>query len=301
MPSDDLARFTNISKMILEKKAPLKERYVRYNQAKFMSKILQEAIMNRSRLLNRYRKEKTEATRSAYKRQRNFCVKLLRITKKEFFNNLNVKYITENKLFWKTVKPTFTDKTLKDERITLVENNKVVSDKSKLVEIFGKYFGNIVQNLRIDGLTNISSDNETVTIRKAIEKYQNYPSIKVIRENIDTTKNVSFDLINPECISKIINNLDTSKASQQGDIPTKIIKDNKDIFSYFIFASFNNAVNKGVLPDVLKHADIKPIYKKESRNEKENYRPVSILPNLSKMFERCMYDLEKGLAHNIAY
>ena len=100
--------------------------------------------MNRSRLLNRYRKEKTEATRSAYKRQRSFCVKLLRKTKKEFYNNLNVKYITENKLFWKTVKPSFTDKTLKDERITLVENNKVVSDESKLVEIFSKCFGNIV-------------------------------------------------------------------------------------------------------------------------------------------------------------
>ena len=70
---------------------------------------------------------------------------------------------------------------MKDERITLVENNKVVSDESKLVEIFGKYFGNIAQNLGIDGLTNISSHNETVTIRKAIEKYQNHPSIKVIR------------------------------------------------------------------------------------------------------------------------
>ena len=68
--SDDLTRFTNISKMILEKKAPLKERYVRYNQAKFMNKILQKAIMNRSRLLNKYRKEKTEATRSAYKREK---------------------------------------------------------------------------------------------------------------------------------------------------------------------------------------------------------------------------------------
>ena len=77
--------------MILEKKAPSKERYIRYNQAKFMDKILQKAIMNRSKLLNRYRKEKTEATRSAYKRQRNFCVKLSRKTKKEFYNNLNVK------------------------------------------------------------------------------------------------------------------------------------------------------------------------------------------------------------------
>ena len=97
MQSDDLAQFTNISKMILEKKAPLKERYVRYNQVKFMNKNLQKAIMNRSKLLNK--KEKTEPTRSAYKRQRNFCVKLLRMTKKEFHNNLNVKYLTKNKLF----------------------------------------------------------------------------------------------------------------------------------------------------------------------------------------------------------
>ena len=127
----------------------------------------------------------------------------------------------------------FTDKTLKDERITLLENNKVVSDESKLVEIFGKYFGNIVQNLAIDGLTNISSDNETVTLRKAIEKYQDHASIKVIRESIDTTKNFSFDLINPECIIKIINNLDTSKATQQGDIPTKIIKDKRHFFIFY--------------------------------------------------------------------
>ena len=68
----------------------------------------------------------------------NSCVKLLRKTKKEFYNNLNVKYITENKLFWKTVKASFTEKTLKDERITIVENNKVVSDESELVEIFSK-------------------------------------------------------------------------------------------------------------------------------------------------------------------
>ena len=66
-------------------------------------------------------------------------MKLLRKTKKEFYNNLDVKYITENKLFWKTAKPSFTDKTLEDEKITLVENNEVVSDESKLVEIFWKY------------------------------------------------------------------------------------------------------------------------------------------------------------------
>ena len=63
------------------------------------------------------------------------------------------------------MKPSFTGKTLKDERTTFIENNKVVSDESKLVEIFSKYFRNIVQNLGIDGLTNTSSDNDAVTIR----------------------------------------------------------------------------------------------------------------------------------------
>ena len=93
---------------------------------------------------------------------------------------------------------------MKDERITLVENNKVVSDESELVEIFSKYFGNIVEICGIDGQTNISSDNDNVAIRRAIEKYQNHPSLKVTRENIDTTNNLSFDLINTECVSKIV-------------------------------------------------------------------------------------------------
>ena len=106
--------------------------------------------------------------------------------------------------------------------ITLVENNKVVSDESELVEIFSKDFGNIVQNLSTDGLTN-TSDNDAVTIRQAIEKYQNHPSIKVIRENIDTTNNFSFELINSEWISKIINNLDTSKATQQSEQALKML------------------------------------------------------------------------------
>lgn len=62
--------------------------------------------------------------------------------------------------------------------------NRVVPDESKLVEIFNKYFGNIVQNLGINCLSNISSDNDTVITRKATEKYQSHPSIKVLRETL---------------------------------------------------------------------------------------------------------------------
>ena len=57
MQSYDLARFTNISKIILQQKTPSKERYIRYKQAKFMNKNLQKGIMNCSRLLNDIERE----------------------------------------------------------------------------------------------------------------------------------------------------------------------------------------------------------------------------------------------------
>ena len=158
--------------------------------------------MNSSRLLNDIERKKQKHL-DLHTKDRNFWVKLLRKIKKEFYKPQSKNTSPKEKLFQKTVKPSFTDKTLKDERITLVENNKVVSDESELVEIFSKYFGNIVQICGIDGQT-ISSDNDNVTIRRAIEKYQNHPSIKVTRENIDTTNNLSFDLINTECVSEIV-------------------------------------------------------------------------------------------------
>ena len=60
--------------------------------------------------------------------------------------------------------------------------------------------------------------------------------MKVIRENIDITNNFSFDLINPQCTSKILNNLDTLKATQQGDLSTKLLRDiNKHFKRSFFF------------------------------------------------------------------
>ena len=53
--------------------------------------------------------------------------------------------------------------------------------------------------------------------------------------------------------------------------------------------NFNNMIENSVFPVSIKQADITPIHKKDSRSDKENYRPVSILPNLSNIYERCLY------------
>ena len=60
--------------------------------------------MMRSRLRNRFLKNRSEENRMLFCKQRNKCVSLLRKSKKDYFENLNEKNITDNKRFWKTVK-----------------------------------------------------------------------------------------------------------------------------------------------------------------------------------------------------
>ena len=78
-------------------------------------------------------------------------------------------------------------------------------------------------------------------------------------------------------------------AFQKSDIPTKIGKLNADFFGNFICKNFDYCLKKGEFPCVLKHADVVPVHKEEIKSDKANYRSVSILPNLSKIYEKLMY------------
>ena len=72
--------------------------------------------MTRLRLLSKVRKEKTEKNYTTYTKQRDFSVYFVRKILKNFFNNLNVKCITDNKTFWKIVKPCFSNKSTRNEK-----------------------------------------------------------------------------------------------------------------------------------------------------------------------------------------
>ena len=89
---------------------------------------------------------------------------------------------------------------------------------------------------------------------------------------------------------RVIQNLNAKKSCQTSDTPTEIIELNSDIFSNLIYKHFNYCIDKDEFPNDLKHADIVPIYKKNNKCGKENYRPVSILSNLSKIYEKLKYN-----------
>ena len=106
-------QFEIISMTILNKHAPQKIRCVRANNSTFMNNTIYKAIMVRSRLRNKCLKLKTIESRLAYTQQRNYCCSLIRQAKRNFCENLDPNLITDNRKFWKQVKPFFSDKTPK--------------------------------------------------------------------------------------------------------------------------------------------------------------------------------------------
>ena len=152
--SNDLEfdRFKTALDKAIQRHAPIKKRYVRANQAPFINKKINKEIMKRSRLRNKFLNTKSDIDRKAYNKQRNLCVSLIRSEKKNFFSNINTCDITDNKTFWKTVKPFFTDKIKTKSKITLIEKNiasqegqeeivseKIITEDQAVAQVFHQY------------------------------------------------------------------------------------------------------------------------------------------------------------------
>ena len=140
--SDDISyeTFENTFIGILNKHAPIKTKYMRANNAHFTNKTLYKAIMTRSRLKNRYNCSPNYINKFRYKKQRNYCVNLTRRVKRNYYSNLDVNKVNDNKKFWETIKPCFSDKNTLRKRITLIEKDNIITEDLTLAQTFNTFF-----------------------------------------------------------------------------------------------------------------------------------------------------------------
>ena len=165
--------FVKIFMETFDKHPPLKYKYVRANESPFMTKELRKAVMPRSRLRNKLNRDNTLSAKLTYKKQRNLCTHLVRKAKRDYHSNLEPSCISDNKKFWRTVKPLFSEKVLSNENIILVEDkNEIHEDDRSISEIFSDFFSNAVKNLNIEINTGliISDINESDPVTKAIKQ-----------------------------------------------------------------------------------------------------------------------------------
>ena len=140
-----------------------------------MTKQFSKEIMKRSRLRNNFLRNSTKENKILYNRQRNYCVSLLRKSKRGYHENLNIKNITDNKLFWRSVKPLLSDKSRIRDRINISEKGKILKTESETAESLNSFFSNIVKSLNISRYSEF--DPVTENIADPTPKYKDHPSI----------------------------------------------------------------------------------------------------------------------------
>ena len=209
-----------------------------------MNNDISKAIMTRTRLRNRFLKNRSNRNRDLFHRQRNLCVSLLRQAKKDYLSKLNEKQITDIKRFWKTIK-LLSNKVQSSERINLTDkNDSVVTDCGKVAEELKSFFSSVVKNLNIpnyEGCDPLSDNIDHATL-KTIAKWRNHPSIFTINSEHENTPKFSFNFVSKEHVLEDIQILDSSKAIQESDILVKLIKENSDLFAEIICKYFNESL-----------------------------------------------------------
>ena len=274
---------------ILNLHAPLKKKIIRANHAPYMTKVLKKAMMKRHQLATKYDKSKQQEDLKIFKKQRNFVSKLYKKERTKFYNNLNVNDITQNKTFWKYIKPLFTNQWRTKQNITL--GNNIIQKDIDVAETFNGFFKTAVENLEIQvnkDLLNTVNGEQCDTIDAILHKFNHHPSILMINEKIAVTKRFEFSEATTDMIESEIKKLNPKKATKFKNIPCKLLKSNHDTCAPVLTKIYNECVKSTSIPDKMKNADITPVHKKEEVTNVKNYRPISVLPSTSKVFERLM-------------
>ena len=211
---------------------------------------------------------------------------------------MNIKQVSDNKLFWKSVKPFFSDKASNSSKITPVEENNIISDEEEIANIMNNYFINVTKTLNLKKQLGVG--------RSGINEFENHISIKIIHEKYPEIlpETFKFQLVSNNEVKKEIKNLDTKKSSTYGSIPATILKQCVNAYLPHLTNSINYSIQHSSFPQELKLSEVIPVYKKLNPLQKENYRPLSLLPHVSKVFERIIHKqitnyITDKLAHSI--
>ena len=279
---------------VLNKHAPLKRKSIRGNEKPHMNKPLKKAIMKRTKLRNIYRNTKSFDDLCAYKIQRNLVTRLNKQSKESHFREAvkNAKY--NQKEFWKICKPFMSNKCSAGNDIILRQNDSIIANEGEIATLLNNHFNCVTKHLNL-----FEWNHDYVICHKknpiisAIEKFKNHQSILKIRETSYPIQPFKFEHISSNEVYEMIMNLDCKKKTA-GSIPNKILKLSAGVISSELKDIINSAFDSGLFPDKLKLAEITPIPKNGDSKDVNNFRPISILPSVSKLIEKAMANqLEK--------
>ena len=271
--------FINRLNCVVHVVAPFKTFRVKNNTSEWFNGEITDKIHTRDKLYKRFKLTKLHVDEEIYKEARNVVQNLIRRKKKAYFEN-KLKENTKNpKKLWKTLKQLgLPDKRSPSTNICLEAENGLTFDLYTISEMFKKLFSNLANDL-------------VQKLPAAANKFGNKSAEDYYNDMFDFyPKKLTFQTIQTRYISDLLKNCDTNKAAGIDDLSGRFLKDGADILTIPITQLCNLSIKFSHFPKDCKVAKLKPLYKKGTKTDPKNFRPISLLPIVSKIIEKVIHD-----------
>lgn len=196
----------------------------------------------------------------------------IRLAKKLYYMNCFNKYKNDIKMTWKTIKGILNKRNqVKEYPEYFTINQKELRDKKAIANEFNGYFINIGVNL---------ARSVTAPVGKSFKDYLTSP----------VTRSFKFKNTEVSDVIKVIDNLKNKSSCGTDGLSNKLLKLIKNEISNPLTLIINQSFSSGIFPDTLKNAKVIPLFKQNDSTLMQNYRPISLLPSISKVIERIIHN-----------
>ena len=247
---------------LLDKHAPYKtlsQRRAKQMQKPWITRGLRKSIKVKNCLFS-------SGNKAQYKIYRNKILILSRLSKKLYYHNYFSQNVTNMKNTWAGINSLINNKRKDFKRISSIihpDSRVPTNDRSEISNIFNNFFSSVGPNL-------------ASKLPSTIREFTDYMS-----GNFD--KSFFFNPVVASEIETEILSIPLNKAHGLYSCPTRILRSVRHILSK------PQSVSQGVYPSKLKHAKVIPVYKSEDETDPGNYRPISLLSNFNRIFEKVMF------------
>lgn len=267
-PNEMWSMWSKMLMQAIDKHAPIKNRRVGSKRREpWITNSLVEQMRRRDLLKRQANNSNDHEIWKNYKKERNLTNKAVKHAKREYFVQ-NIDKSNPRKT-WKIINKIRGKTTEKSSIKGIKANDLSISDPKEMSEVFNEHFTSIGNKLA----------------EKII------PPNKSYKEFLKPAA-TSFSISPPdsETVCKLLRGLDVSKAVGLDNIPNRLLKIASDIVGPSLCMIFRKSVESGIFPEEWKLAKVTPVFKKGERTDVNNYRPISVVPTIAKIFEKIIHD-----------
>ena len=283
--NDVYSNFTQKVMGVIDLVAPIKSRRIKQNSQEWFDGEVAEKINIRDKLFKEFKKSKLQIDKEIHKIARYEVQKLISYKKKKFFENrLNNSIGKTKELWWALKSLGLPSKTSACGTTALkVKNTTSVETKSTL-DVFKNYYSTLVDSL----LKKLPTAPNRYTFNSVIQHYRYF----IQTDAFHLTYITEID------IEKILRSRNVRKAAGIDDLLGHFLKDGSRVLSKPISELCNLSIKLGSFSDSCKIAKLKPLFKKGSKTNPSDYRPISLLPLISKITKKLIHEQASSVLSN---